>query len=63
MTDRAAPSSPIVPPAMIGVLGGGQLGRYAVMAAKSMGYRTMVLEPDPGAPAGAVADVHLVYQR
>ena len=60
MTDRAAPSSPIVPPAMIGVLGGGQLGRYAVMAAKSMGYRTMVLEPDPGAPAGAVADVHLV---
>ena len=24
-----------------------------------MGYRTVVLEPDPGSPAGAVADVHL----
>jgi 5-(carboxyamino)imidazole ribonucleotide synthase len=51
---------PILPPATIGVLGGGQLGRYFVMAARTMGYRTMVLEPDPHAPAGAVADVHLV---
>ncbi len=51
---------PVAPPATVGVLGGGQLGRYAVMAARTMGYRTVVLEPDPGAPAGAVADVHLV---
>ncbi len=51
---------PILPPATIGVLGGGQLGRYAVVAARMMGYRTMVLEPDPHAPAGPVADVHLV---
>ncbi|MFT3851184.1 MAG: 5-(carboxyamino)imidazole ribonucleotide synthase [Ilumatobacteraceae bacterium] len=50
----------IVPPATLGILGGGQLGRYFVLAARTMGYRTMVLEPDPGAPAGAVADVHLV---
>jgi len=50
---------PILPPATIGVLGGGQLGRYFVMAARTMGYRTMVLEPDPSAPAGAAADVHL----
>jgi 5-(carboxyamino)imidazole ribonucleotide synthase len=54
-----AGSAPILPPATIGVLGGGQLGRYFVMAARTMGYRTMVLEPDPGAPAGAAADVHL----
>jgi 5-(carboxyamino)imidazole ribonucleotide synthase len=53
-------TKPILPPAMIGMLGGGQLGRYAVMAARVMGYRTMVLEPDPNAPAGKVADVHLV---
>ena len=53
-------SAPIVPPAMIGMLGGGQLGRYALMAARTMGYRTMVLEPDPLAPAGVIADVHLV---
>jgi len=52
--------SPIVPPATIGMLGGGQLGRYALMAARTMGYRTMVLEPDPLAPAGLVADTHLV---
>lgn len=52
--------SPILPGATIGMLGGGQLGRYAVIAARVMGYRTMVLEPDPAAPAGAVADEHLV---
>jgi 5-(carboxyamino)imidazole ribonucleotide synthase len=52
----------ILPPSTIGMLGGGQLGRYAVIAARVMGYRTMVLEPDPQAPAGAVADVHLVAE-
>ena len=42
------------------MLGGGQLGRYALMAARTMGYGTIVLEPDPQAPAGAIADAHLV---
>ena len=51
---------PILPPATIGMLGGGQLGRYALMAAASMGYRTIVLDPDPSAPAGLVAGEHLV---
>ena len=50
----------ITPPAMLGILGGGQLGRYFVLEAHTMGYRTTVLEPDPHAPAGKVADVHLV---
>jgi 5-(carboxyamino)imidazole ribonucleotide synthase len=50
----------ITPPATLGVLGGGQLGRYFVMAARTMGYRTVVLEPDPNAPAGAAADEHIV---
>ena len=49
----------IVPPATLGIVGGGQLGRYFVMAARTMGYRTIVLEPDVASPAGAVADVHL----
>ncbi len=53
---------PILPPATIGMLGGGQLGRYALIAARTMGYRTMVLEPDPHAPAGSVADEHLVAE-
>jgi 5-(carboxyamino)imidazole ribonucleotide synthase len=42
------------------MLGGGQLGRFTVMAARTMGYRTVVLDPDPRAPAGSVADEHLV---
>jgi 5-(carboxyamino)imidazole ribonucleotide synthase len=50
----------VYPPATIGVLGGGQLGRYTVMAATTMGFRTIVLDPDPSAPAGAVAHEHLV---
>lgn len=51
--------SPVEPPAMIGMLGGGQLGRYALMAARVMGYRTAVLDPDPAAPAAAIADLVL----
>jgi len=50
----------IVPPAAIGMLGGGQLGRYALVAARLMGYRTLVVDPDPAAPAGRIADEHLV---
>lgn len=46
--------------AMLGVLGGGQLGNYFVLAAKNMGYQTAVLDPDPHAPAGVNADVHIV---
>jgi 5-(carboxyamino)imidazole ribonucleotide synthase len=49
----------ILPGATLGVLGGGQLGRMFVLQARTMGYRTMVLDPDPGSPAGQVADVHL----
>jgi 5-(carboxyamino)imidazole ribonucleotide synthase len=60
VTDRVPYHSAIEPPAMLGLLGGGQLGSYFVMAARTMGYRTMVLEPDAAAPAGRVADVHLV---
>lgn len=52
--------TPILPPATIGILGGGQLGRYAAWAARSMGYRTVVLDPDPSAPAGRIVDEHLV---
>ena len=52
--------TPITPPATIGMLGGGQLGKYAVMAANAMGYRTIVLDPDASAPAGVVAHEHLI---
>ncbi len=44
---------------MLGVMGGGQLGRMFVHAAQTCGYRVMVLEPDAASPAGAAADAHL----
>ncbi len=47
------------PDAMLGMLGGGQLGRMFTLAAHSMGYRVTVLDPDRSSPAGAIADVHL----
>jgi 5-(carboxyamino)imidazole ribonucleotide synthase len=49
----------ILPGATVGVLGGGQLGRMFVLQARTMGYRVVVLDPDPGSPAGQVADLHL----
>jgi 5-(carboxyamino)imidazole ribonucleotide synthase len=45
---------------MLGVLGGGQLGRMFVHAAQAQGYRVTVLEPDRSSPAAAAADRHLV---
>ena len=44
---------------MLGLLGGGQLGRMFAMAAQSMGYRVLVLDPAPTGPASSVADAHL----
>jgi 5-(carboxyamino)imidazole ribonucleotide synthase len=52
--------APVVPPAWLGVLGGGQLGRFFTIAARQMGYRVAVLDPDAASPAGALADRHLV---
>jgi 5-(carboxyamino)imidazole ribonucleotide synthase len=49
----------ILPGATVGVLGGGQLGRMFVLRARTMGYRTAVLDPDPTSPAGTAADLHL----
>jgi 5-(carboxyamino)imidazole ribonucleotide synthase len=50
----------ILPPATLGMLGGGQLGRFFVIAAHEMGYRVVVLDPDAQSPAGRIADQHLV---
>ena len=49
----------ILPPATLGLLGGGQLGRMFTVAAKTMGYRVIVLDPDEQAPAAAFADEHI----
>jgi len=50
---------PILPGATLGILGGGQLGRMFTLAARTMGYKVMVLDPDFASPAGQMADVHL----
>jgi 5-(carboxyamino)imidazole ribonucleotide synthase len=49
----------IAPGAFLGLLGGGQLGRMFTMAAQTMGYRVMVLDPGRHSPAGTVADRHI----
>jgi 5-(carboxyamino)imidazole ribonucleotide synthase len=47
---------PILPGATIGIFGGGQLGRLTAMAARGMGYRILILDPDPACPARFVVD-------
>jgi len=49
----------ILPGATLGVLGGGQLGRMFCVAARTMGYRVVVLDPDPVCGAGLIADKHI----
>jgi 5-(carboxyamino)imidazole ribonucleotide synthase len=49
-------AKPILPGATIGIFGGGQLGRMTAMAARGMGYRILVLDPDPACPARFVVD-------
>jgi 5-(carboxyamino)imidazole ribonucleotide synthase len=50
----------IEPGRTLGVLGGGQLGRMLALEARRMGYRLIVLDPEPDSPCGQVADVQLV---
>lgn len=52
-------SHAITAPAMLGMLGGGQLGRFFVIAAHELGYQVTVLDPDKNSPAGKIADVHI----
>jgi 5-(carboxyamino)imidazole ribonucleotide synthase len=43
----------------IGILGGGQLGRMMALAAKAMGFRIVVLDPEEDCPCAQVADRHI----
>ena len=49
----------IAPGATLGLLGGGQLGRMFTVAARTLGYRVTVLDPDPHSPAAEFATGHL----
>ena len=56
-------STPIIEPgALIGILGGGQLGRMTAMAARTMGYRVRVMDPEEKCPASFVVDETIVGQ-
>ena len=48
--------SPARPPATLGVMGGGQLGRMFAHAAQAMGFKVAVLDPARDSPAGQAAD-------
>jgi 5-(carboxyamino)imidazole ribonucleotide synthase len=52
----SAPPTVILPGATIGILGGGQLGRMTAMAARALGYRVQVMDPDPSCPARFIVD-------
>lgn len=45
---------------MLGILGGGQLGKMFAIAAQTLGYRVTVLDPDSDCPAHAVCHTHIV---
>ncbi len=48
------------PVARIGIIGGGQLGRMMVAAARRLGCACVVLDPTPGSPAGQVSGHQIV---
>ncbi|MGA2338514.1 MAG: 5-(carboxyamino)imidazole ribonucleotide synthase [Terracidiphilus sp.] len=50
----------ILPGSLLAILGGGQLGRMTAMAARTMGYRVRVMDPEAKCPASFVADETIV---
>jgi 5-(carboxyamino)imidazole ribonucleotide synthase len=46
-------------PEPLGILGGGQLGRFFTISAQNMGYSVVVFDPDDKSPAGKMADKHI----
>ena len=55
-----AGSRVVRPGRLIAILGGGQLGRMTAMAARTMGYRVRVMDPEAACPASFVADETIV---
>ena len=50
----------VLPGGLLAILGGGQLGRMMAMAARTMGYRVSVMDPESACPASFVADETIV---
>ena len=50
----------VLPGGLIAILGGGQLGRMTAIAARTMGYRVRVMDPEATCPASFVVDETIV---
>ncbi len=50
-------ADPLPQGAVIGILGGGQLGRMLALAAARLGLRCHIYDPTPGCPAAQVSDL------
>ncbi len=48
--------TPIMPGSTIGIMGGGQLGRMMILAARTLGYHVIVLDPNADCAAAPIAD-------
>ncbi len=60
MTFLERSSQVVQPGALLAILGGGQLGRMTAMAARTMGYRVRVMDPEEKCPASFVVDETIV---
>lgn len=54
-SSRSPSAAPLAPNAVIGIVGGGQLGRMSAVAAAKLGFRAHILTQDPHGPAAQVA--------
>ena len=60
-SESSSLNPPVVKPGgLLAILGGGQLGRMTAMAARTMGYRVRVMDPEPVCPASFVVDETIV---
>ncbi len=59
-TDSNQSQSIVRPGGLLAILGGGQLGRMTAMAARTMGYRVRVMDPEAACPASFVVDETIV---
>jgi 5-(carboxyamino)imidazole ribonucleotide synthase len=57
---RQRDSHIVLPGGTLAILGGGQLGRMTAMAARTMGYRVRVMDPERVCPASFVVDETIV---
>ena len=53
-------TAPLPPGSVLGILGGGQLGRMLSQAASRLGFSVVILDPEDNSPAGRVSQGQIV---